>query len=64
MCNAPRIGIQRLSGRTSYTDLYVHGTLPEAELETLKEEVQTLLKKYETMADDLVAKKQKEIETV
>lgn len=25
-------GIQRLSGRTSYTDLYVHGTLPEAEL--------------------------------
>lgn len=38
--------------------------LPEAELETLKEEIQELLKKYEQEVDDAAAKKAKEIETV
>lgn len=42
----------------------IKASLPEAELETLKEEVQELLKKYETDTDTIVAKKQKEIETV
>ncbi|MBY0308404.1 MAG: ribosome recycling factor [Phycisphaerales bacterium] len=42
----------------------IKANLPEAELETLKEEVQDLLKKYEAQCDELVAKKQKEIETV
>ena len=37
---------------------------PEDELETLKEEVQALLKKYETEADGAVSVKSKEIETV
>jgi ribosome recycling factor len=38
--------------------------VPEDEIETLKEEIQSLLKKYETETDDLTAKKQKEVETV
>ena len=38
--------------------------IPEDEIETLKEEIQGLLKKYETEADTLVATKSKEIETV
>jgi ribosome recycling factor len=38
--------------------------VPEDELETLKEEIQNLLKKYEKEADDLVAAKSKEIETI
>ncbi|MDP1661881.1 MAG: ribosome recycling factor [Phycisphaerales bacterium] len=42
----------------------IKASLPEAELETLKEEVQELLKKYETETDALVVKKQKDIETV
>lgn len=42
----------------------IKATLPEAEQETLKKEVQDLLKKYETLTDELIAKKQKEIETV
>lgn len=42
----------------------IKASLPEAELETLKKEVQDLLKKFETDTDTIVAKKQKEIETV
>lgn len=38
--------------------------IPEDEIETLKEEIQTLLKKYETDADSAVASKSKEIEEV
>jgi ribosome recycling factor len=38
--------------------------VPEDEIETLKEEIQGLLKKYEKEADDLVAKKTKEIEEI
>ena len=38
--------------------------VPEDEIETLKEEIQALLKKYETLADETVAAKSKEIETV
>ncbi len=38
--------------------------VPEDEIETLKEEIQTLLKKYETDADLSVATKSKEIEEV
>jgi ribosome recycling factor len=39
-------------------------TLPEDELETLKEEIQNLLKKFETEADTVTAAKVKEVETV
>lgn len=38
--------------------------VPEDEIETLKEEIQKLLKKYETEADELVNKKAKEIEDI
>lgn len=38
--------------------------VPEDEIETLKEEIQSLLKKFETDADTAVATKSKEIETV
>jgi len=38
--------------------------IPEDELEQLKEEIQNLLKKYETETDTLIAAKTKEIETV
>jgi ribosome recycling factor len=38
--------------------------VPEDEIKTLKEEIQELLKKYEKEADDLVAKKVREIEEV
>ncbi len=38
--------------------------IPEDELETLKKELQDLLKKYETEVDTLIAAKQKDIETV
>ncbi len=44
------------------TDPKAH--VPEDEIETLKEEIQNLLKKFETEADDLVAKKSKEIEDI
>jgi ribosome recycling factor len=37
---------------------------PEDEIETLKNEVQELLKKYEGLADEAIAKKSKEIEEV
>jgi ribosome recycling factor len=40
------------------------GKVPDDELETLKTEIQDLLKKFETETDELVAKKTKEIETV
>lgn len=40
------------------------GTFPEDEIETLKEEIQKLLKKYEDEIDKRVAEKTKEIETV
>ncbi len=36
----------------------------EDEVKTLKEEIQALVKKYETESDDLVSKKQKEVETI
>jgi ribosome recycling factor len=38
--------------------------IPEDELETLKKEIQDLLKKFETDSDALVTAKQKEIETL
>jgi ribosome recycling factor len=38
--------------------------VPEDEIETLKNEVQELLKKYETLADEAITKKSKEIEEV
>lgn len=38
--------------------------IPEDEIDRLKEEVQNLLKKYETEAEELVTKKSKEIETI
>ena len=38
--------------------------VPEDEIETLKEEIQSLLKKYEADSDAAVAAKSKEIETV
>lgn len=38
--------------------------VPEDEIETLKEEIQALLKKYETQTDEAVNAKSKEIETV
>lgn len=44
------------------TDPKAH--VPEDEIETLKKEIQDLLKKFETEADDLTAKKVKEVETV
>lgn len=37
---------------------------PEDEIDRLKEEIQSLLKKYETKIDDLIAHKTKEIEEV
>lgn len=37
---------------------------PEDEIETLKEEVQELLKKYESQTEDLVSKKSTEIEDI
>ena len=39
-------------------------SVPEDEIETLKNEVQELLKKYEAAADDAIAKKSKEIEEI
>jgi len=42
----------------------IKGNIPEDELETLKTEIQDLLKKYETEIDDAAAKKTKEVETV
>jgi ribosome recycling factor len=42
----------------------IKASIPEDELETLKTEVQDLLKKHETEIDDLAAKKTKEVETV
>jgi ribosome recycling factor len=48
-----------------HTDqLKAAGHVAEDEIETLKTEIQDLLKKYETEVDTLVAAKQKEIETV
>ncbi|MBX3358775.1 MAG: ribosome recycling factor [Phycisphaeraceae bacterium] len=38
--------------------------VPEDEIETLKKEIQDLLKKYETATDDAINSKTKEIETV
>lgn len=38
--------------------------VPEDEIETLKSEVQELLKKYETLAEEAITKKSKEIEEV
>ncbi len=38
--------------------------IPEGEIETLKEEIQALLKKYESQCDELVASKSKEIEQI
>jgi ribosome recycling factor len=38
--------------------------VPEDEIETLKTEIQDLLKKYEKETDDLIAAKSKEIETI
>lgn len=38
--------------------------VPEDEIETLKEEIQNLLKKYEKETDEVVASKSKEIETI
>ncbi len=37
---------------------------PEDEIDTLKNEIQELLKKYEALADDAIAKKSKEVEEI
>lgn len=58
--NARRDGNKHADGLAKHPTAHV----PEDEIETLKEEIQTLLKKYEGDADGVVASKSKEIEEV
>lgn len=54
----------RRDGNKHADQLKAAGHVAEDEIESLKTEIQDLLKKYETECDTLVAAKQKEIETV